>query len=464
MYGHDFRSSKRLVKIVVCTATFTDVFLYGLIVPVLPFALSERLGLPDNMIQTWNSILLGTYGAAILLCSLVFGHIGDRMQSRKSPFILGLLVLGAATALFAVGNSLTVLIIARILQGASTAIVFTVGFALMIDKIGKEQIGEAMGYTSLSMFLGLFSGPVIGGACYQYGGYLAVFIPAFCLIGLEVLLRFLIVEENRYSERLQPQDEEVLPVSYGTIDPGSSSVRNRHGSTNAVSSIDPGRSESLLSSTPITDQKPQQSSIMALLSSVRLLVAMVGLFTINSFTTAFEGVLPVYVKELFHVNSMQAALMFLSLTIPMLLAPLNGKLVDRVGVKWPAVVGFGICVPSLLCLRLVLKNTVHDMIVLALVLLCAGLGVSMALPAMMTEVTHAMEEEERRVPGIFGPYGAYSQAYGLTNAAFAGGALAGPLYAGVLRESFGWPFMSLIMGFLCAVVLVLCLLVSGGRL
>lgn len=69
MYGHQFRSSKGFVKTVVCTATYTDVFLYGLIVPVLPFALSERLGLPDNMIQTWNSILLGTYGAAILLCS-----------------------------------------------------------------------------------------------------------------------------------------------------------------------------------------------------------------------------------------------------------------------------------------------------------------------------------------------------------------------------------------------------------
>lgn len=396
---------------------------------------------------------------------VVFGHIGDRMQSRQSPFVMGLIVLGAATALFAAGTSLTVLIVARILQGASTAIVFTIGFALMIDKIGKDQIGEAMGYTSMSMFLGLFSGPIIGGACYRFGGYFPVFIPAFCLIALEILLRFLIVEGNRYSEcSPQLQDEETLPVSYGTIDPGSPSLSNSNGTTNSVDCVDPVQNESILSPMPAAGQKLQKSSIMVLLSSVRLLVAMVGLFTINSFTTAFEGVLPVYVKELFHVNSMQAALMFLSLTIPMLLAPLNGKLVDRFGVKWPAVVGFGICVPSLLCLRLVVENTVHDVAVLSLVLFCAGLGVSMALPAMMTEVTHAIEEEERRVPGIFGPYGAYSQAYGLTNAAFAGGALAGPLYAGLLRERFGWAFMSLIMGCISALVLVLCLFVSGGRL
>jgi hypothetical protein len=58
--------------LVVCLAVFTDVFLYGLIVPVLPFALSARLGLPKSKIQRWNSILLGTYGAAILVGSCKF--------------------------------------------------------------------------------------------------------------------------------------------------------------------------------------------------------------------------------------------------------------------------------------------------------------------------------------------------------------------------------------------------------
>jgi predicted naringenin-chalcone synthase len=69
MFAQEFRSSKSFVKIVVCFAVFTDVFLYGLIVPSLPFALTERLGLPESLVQRWNSILLGTYGAAILLGS-----------------------------------------------------------------------------------------------------------------------------------------------------------------------------------------------------------------------------------------------------------------------------------------------------------------------------------------------------------------------------------------------------------
>lgn len=137
-----------------------------------------------------------------------FGWVGDRIQSRQTPFVLGLVVLGGATLSFALGSSLPVLLIARVLQGMSTAIVFTVGFALLFDVIGKEKIGQAMGYTSMSLSFGLFLGPVVGGIIYQYGGYFQVFIPAFVLIALEILLRFVVIEQRTPSNpvRSNPPD------------------------------------------------------------------------------------------------------------------------------------------------------------------------------------------------------------------------------------------------------------------
>lgn len=64
-----FRASSLYVLIVVCVATFTDSLLYGLVIPVLPFALPERLGLDDEDVQKWNSILLGSYGLSIAIGS-----------------------------------------------------------------------------------------------------------------------------------------------------------------------------------------------------------------------------------------------------------------------------------------------------------------------------------------------------------------------------------------------------------
>jgi predicted MFS family arabinose efflux permease len=67
---------------------------------------------------------------------------------------MGLVALGSATVIFALSTKLWLLLVARALQGLSTAIVITVGFALVFDKVGPSQLGQAMGYTSMSLSLG----------------------------------------------------------------------------------------------------------------------------------------------------------------------------------------------------------------------------------------------------------------------------------------------------------------------
>ena len=43
-----FRSSKWFIELAVSMAVFTDIFLYALIVPVMPFALTSRIGVPQK--------------------------------------------------------------------------------------------------------------------------------------------------------------------------------------------------------------------------------------------------------------------------------------------------------------------------------------------------------------------------------------------------------------------------------
>ena len=51
MLARSFRASKSFGLSVVCIAVFSDVFTYGMIVPVMPFALTEKLGVPESDIQ-----------------------------------------------------------------------------------------------------------------------------------------------------------------------------------------------------------------------------------------------------------------------------------------------------------------------------------------------------------------------------------------------------------------------------
>ena len=50
-------------------AVFTDMMLYGLVVPMLPYVLSDRIGIAQGNVQRWNSILLGSFGGALMLGS-----------------------------------------------------------------------------------------------------------------------------------------------------------------------------------------------------------------------------------------------------------------------------------------------------------------------------------------------------------------------------------------------------------
>ena len=44
-------------------------YLYGLVIPVLPFALTEYIHIPLLDLQEWIGILLGAYGVGLLLGS-----------------------------------------------------------------------------------------------------------------------------------------------------------------------------------------------------------------------------------------------------------------------------------------------------------------------------------------------------------------------------------------------------------
>ena len=113
-------------------------------------------------------------------------------------------------------------------------------------------------------------------------------------------------------------------------------------------------------------------TILVLLSMPRLLTAIYGIFINVSILAAFDGVLPLYVKGIFHWKSLNAGLIFMCLAIPALTGPLVGKLSDKVGPRWIAVAGCSLTTPPLLLLRLVDHNSAEQKILLCALLVCCG--------------------------------------------------------------------------------------------
>lgn len=143
--GLAWRSSTLFIVSTVGIGLFTDLFLYGLVVPILPFILQDRVSLPEDQIQSHVSALLAAYAGASVLFSPPAGIIADRVPTRQAPFLIGLLALLAATLMLFLGKTIPVLIVARILQGTSAAVVWTIGLALVLDTVGPGNLGKTIG-------------------------------------------------------------------------------------------------------------------------------------------------------------------------------------------------------------------------------------------------------------------------------------------------------------------------------
>ncbi|KAI0431230.1 MFS transporter-like protein [Xylaria sp. FL1042] len=441
-----FRSSTSLIVTTVNLAIFTDIFFYGLIAPVLPFALSTQVGIPEDKVQSWVSILLAAYSAALFVGSPIAGIYADHTSSRRWPLLLGLVALAGSTFLLAFGNSVGLFVLGRVLQGLSAAVVWSVGCALLVDTMGSS-VGVAMGYVNISMSIALLLAPVIGGVAYNNAGYLAVYYVAFGFVALDILLRLVMIEKKVAAQWIKEPEtdscqtdvEKTAPTNPSSTEPlrNSTDITNTEAEV-ATSVVQASHYDDSGKASKAHRAKHRTGPMIALLKSPRLLAALYGILVESGILLGFDAVLALFVRGLFGWNSTAVAVLFLALFIPGFIAPLVGWVSDKYGAKWPSFAGFVATIPVMISLRFVTENTIQHKVLLAFLLALAGFTLPTSMTPLMAEISYVIEAKEAENPGIFGEKGVYGLAYGLFNMSFALGGIIGPIWAGYVVESAGW--------------------------
>lgn len=293
-------------------------------------------------------------------------------------------MLFLATLLFGLAKASWVLLISRLLQGLSAAITYTVGLALLVDTVGKNDIGKWMGTALSSSSFGLIVSPLLGGIVYAKAGYMSVFAMAMSLIVFDILMRLCMIEKKT-ALKYQPMDEvHQQDGFYGTFtDNGTNGHQPTIRPSESSKPVSDSEQGPLLNGSGVepASNKTRMPTILVLLSMPRLLAAIYGIFVNVSILAVFDGVLPLYVKEIFGFNSLAAGLLFLCLAVPALTGPLVGNLTDRLGPRWIAVAGCSLSAPPLILLRLVDHNSLSQKIILCVLLTICGTFNGRALPS-----------------------------------------------------------------------------------
>ncbi|KAF2100970.1 MFS transporter-like protein [Rhizodiscina lignyota] len=450
-----YRSSKIFLMVTVSFAVFTDIFLYAVIIPVIPFTLNSRAGITQDRVQFWTSILVACYGAALLAASPICGYLADQLPNRRSSMLFGLVTLTGATALLQVGSNIGLMICGRVLQGVSAAIVWTVGLALLVDTVGQREIGMAMGWVGTSMSIAQLAAPMLGGVVFDKGSYNDVFSMAYTLLGLDIAFRMLMIERKE-ARRWDDLDSALPPAFTGTRWPTPSPMPPQHPADEKITPP-----AALRIDIPRYHNLPP---LITLLFSRRLLSALWGVMVQAALLASFDSTIPIYVSQIFGWNSTGGGLIFLPLLLPSLLNPWIGTLVDKYGPRWFATSGYLLAAPFLVLLRFIVTNDMVTKVLFCTLLVLIGLSLDLIIGPLMAEISLAVEDKELRNPGMFGEKGAYAQAYGLFNAAFAAGCLVGPIWGGMIKEHAGWGTMTWTLGLLSGVTAVPTMIWCGGSI
>lgn len=166
----------------ILSANFLLYFGFWLMMPVLPFYLSEAFGADKATI----GVVLSCYTIAALCIRPFSGYLLDTF-ARKPLYLTAYFIFTAIFGGYLVAGTLTLFILLRIIHGLSFGTVTVGGNTIVIDIMPSSRRGKGLGYYGLANNTAMSIGPMVGLFMHDASvGYPVIFCTSMgsCLLGM----------------------------------------------------------------------------------------------------------------------------------------------------------------------------------------------------------------------------------------------------------------------------------------
>ncbi len=168
----------------------------GIVAPLMPL-FAENLGATG----LWLGIIFSGFSLTRAVFTPIVGKISDRL-GRKKFISSGLFFYSLFSFFYTFAGDVYTLTGVRLLHGLASAMVIPIAMAYVGETTEKGREGEVMGTFGIALFLGMGTGPVIGGFLNDAFGMDANF---YALSGLAFLLTLSLLPE------IDPEEKAELP-------------------------------------------------------------------------------------------------------------------------------------------------------------------------------------------------------------------------------------------------------------
>jgi len=331
-----------------------------------------------------------TLAFAALLMS--FGSIADRVGARRA-FVAGLATFVVASAACGVAPNLTLLIVARIVQGAAAAVMTPSSMALLGQTFpDPRRRARAVGVWAMGGAVASTSGPVLGGLLTTVDWRLIFMINVPAGAAALLLLRRAAASPRRPApfDRVG-QLTAVLAMgglTFGAIEAGAQGFS----SPAVIGAFGITLVASLVFLTAQARGRHPMLPLGMFRSRTVTVVIVVG-FTFMACYYGLPFVMSLYLQEAQGLTALQTGFVFVPMMLAgALLTPFSARLVERFGTRTLITVGLLLMTGGLLALALLPIGT--PVFVLSALMVLVGLAGPTVMPPATTALLDAVVPEQ----------------------------------------------------------------------
>ncbi|WP_277374785.1 MFS transporter [Pseudomonas sp. AA-38] len=325
---------------------------------------------------------------------LTTGSLGDRFGPKR-VFLIGFALFALASWLCGMADSLTLLIVFRLLQGIGAALVVPASLAIVNQTFpDANERSRAIGLWAAAGGMALALGPVFGGTLISMFGWRSIFYVNIPIAALGITIAYLFVQETTtLVERRIDIAGQVLAVSalgcltYALIQVNAYGLLSREVLLSAAGFIAASALFVVVERCADAPMLPLYLFANKQFSAAALIGILINF--------AFYGLVflfSLYFQYSWRYSPLQTGLAFLPMTGAIMLANLySAKLMVRSGFRKTLLIGSALAALGYACIVPFLDGHAYGAMLIQFIV--AGFGIGLAVPAVTNAMVSSAESQ-----------------------------------------------------------------------
>jgi EmrB/QacA subfamily drug resistance transporter len=374
--------------IVVCIATFMlllDITIVNVALPAI-----ERDLNADFADLQW---VIDAYALTLAAMLLTGGSLSD-LFGRRLIFVIGVAIFTVASLLCALAGTPTVLNLARALQGVGGAFMFSTALALLASAYQGPDRGTAFGVWGAVTGASVAVGPLVGGVLTDGIGWEAIFLVNVPIGIATILLAFARVEESQAPSGGRIDWPGLFTFSGALFALIFGLIRGNPEGWGSPLIVGCFTAALVLGVAFLLVERSSDHAMLdlSLFAKPAFDGASIAAFVLSASMFSMFLYLTLYIQNILGYTPLESGLRFLPVTLlSFIIAPISGKMAERVGIRWFMGAGLACVGIGLLLMRGLQPG--DDWTALLAGFLVAGGGIGLTNPALATAAVGVVEPQ-----------------------------------------------------------------------